>query len=177
MHMHYYKFNINLTSEQKQVLLDLTDKMVFTEVKYGDLGFRGNDTIDSINSITGTTINNSVTGYDPSAIPLWLPKLFNFHYKRIIFLKNKGVSVHKDLPTRSSAITFPLNVTNIPTKWWKDGKVVAELYHNSNSYLTNVGEFHSVDPCDSYRYFMQLTLDNTWDYNVEYFKNLNLIEI
>lgn len=176
MHMHYYKFNINLTSEQKQVLLDLTDTMVFKEITYGVLGVRDNDIIEGSKSIHNT-MNGSVSGFNgPSTIPLWLPKLFNFHYKRIIFLRNKGVEPHKDA-ARTCAITFPLNITNIPTKWWKDGKVVAELYHNSNSYLTNVGECHSVDPCDSYRYFMQLTLDNTWDYNVEYFKNLNLIEI
>jgi|TARA_B110000908_G_C9953947_1_gene313791 hypothetical protein len=151
----YYPFNISFTDNQRNELLSIAKKIKFESI-YNEGNFFSTD-INQVNS----------------NIPTWLYKMFNFSYRRIIFLFNDGnVTPHKD-NGRTSVITFPLNQTDGELVWTNTNQ---RLKYNTNSFLINVEKTHHVEvPKTVDRYFLQLPLNNSWNYNVEYFYRKKLI--
>ena len=154
----YYKFKITLNESQRIELLEVAKTISFQNL-YNEGNFFSTD-MDQVQS----------------RIPHWLLNLFDFPYRRIIFLYNRGnVQPHVD-NGRTSVITFPLNKTNACISWrTKDLEIVDSLYYGTDPYLINVSKCHSVDVQNVDRYFLQLPLNGSWLENVEYFRKKGLI--
>ena len=155
MSLCFYKFNINFTREQRNQLLSIAKTIDFKPL-FNEGNFFSTDLQQLSN-----------------AVPKWVVDMFDFSFRRVIFLYNNGnIIPHKD-KGRTSVITFPLNSTNAEIVWSEKNQ---RLKYYTNSYLINVSEMHHVEidyPTD--RYFLQVPLNGTWDENVEYFKKIKLI--
>jgi hypothetical protein len=158
-----------LTLEEIDELIDIQEQLTYTQYEY--------DGLKDGNEIT-------ITREELDVIPQWcydiLPDVFDIRH--IVFLKNKGdVYCHSDgrASGRECVITFPLNyVEDSPTIWYADEngqQEVDRLYHRGEAYLTNVYEWHGIEPYHSYRYFMQICINGKWENIVPQMLDLGLI--
>lgn len=169
IHKFYYLMNSQLTDVQISELLEVQKDLTYTEYAYNGL--------KDGNEIT-------LTKSEWSLIPTWTRDLIpnNFDIRHIVFLKNKGnLYCHSDGRSsgRECVITYPLNVINdSPTIWYADEdgtQELARLHHCGKAYLTNVYEWHGVDPYHSYRYFLQICVNGKWEDIVTQMLDLGLI--
>jgi len=98
---------------------------------------------------------------DPN-LPNWVNEKFRDilkHSKRILFLKNKGTITHKDLRRRCS-LTVPLK-SSTPTIFYKSNSII-KLLHGDDTFLQNNEVMHSVNWCQEWRYFLQISFKHPY---------------
>jgi len=81
------------------------------------------------------------------------------HSKRILFLKNKGTITHKDLRRRCS-LTVPLK-SSTPTIFYESNSII-KLLHGDDTFLQNNEVTHSVNWCQEWRYFLQISFKHPY---------------
>ena len=119
-------------------------------------------TFDQYFDVTYNLPDNNLIGQVTESLPEWFQlKAEKFLVEGWpIFLKNKGDVIRHTDDKRSCSITIPLNRSNTPTVFDYNTK----LYHNGDTYLQNNQVTHRVPRAEEYRYFLQISFEQSYEH-------------